>query len=329
MQQVDIPGLSRCPTMLCLGTASYGSAISRHHSFQLLDSFVEHGGNFLDTAHVYASWRPGGGGASETTIGEWMGSCGNRGEMVIGTKGCTLDKKTGGLPRFEPRQVARELDESLSRLGSNYIDIYWLHRDNPGIPVADILGLFADWLSTGIIRALAVSNWTAFRIREAIACARATGLPEICASQIGWSLAYTTGQLAGDKTMLYMDEETYDFHVESQFPQIAYSSQANGFFAGKGVSLLSQSNTGDEDLEGHRKQYGTEGNYARLKRATELARRRDTTARHIALSYILNHAFPTVAIVGPRTVSQVRDSCLAPAISLSPEEVAALRGSWS
>jgi aryl-alcohol dehydrogenase-like predicted oxidoreductase len=324
LKYFEIPRMKLNLSALCLGTASYGSAIPPKVSFQLMDAFVTRGGNFLDSAHIYASWAPNGEGGSERTIGEWVAANGNRHEILIGTKGSTLEKETGHAPMFDPDFVARELNESLARLQADYVDIYWLHRDNPDLPVSEILGVFQPFVDSRVIHSLAVSNWTVPRIREAIACAKASDLPQIRASQIGWSLARTSGKVIGDKTMLFMDDTTHAFHVESNFPQVAYASQANGFFAGKGDRLLRDPGSTDELLAAHRKRYGKEENFRRLARAKKLAERRDTSANRIALAYLLCQPFPSSAIIGPRTPDQLSDSLGAVDLRLTPEEICGL-----
>lgn len=293
-------------------------------AFQVMDRFSERGGNFLDSAHIYGSSLANGEGASERTIGEWVAANGNRGEVIIGTKGSTLQKDTGRAPLFHPDFVARELNESLSRLKSDYVDIYWLHRDNPEIPVSDILGVFQPYVDARVIHSLAVSNWTVPRIREAIACAQTSDLPQIRASQIGWSLARTHGKVVGDETMLFMDDSTHAFHVNSSFPQVAYAPQANGFFAGKGDLLLADPDSTDHLLAAHRKHYGNEENFRRLARAKELAVRRDTSANRVALAYLLCQPFPSSAIIGPRTPDQLSDSLEAVDLGLTSEEIRGL-----
>jgi aryl-alcohol dehydrogenase-like predicted oxidoreductase len=314
------------PSAICLGTGAFGTTIGKDTAWGMMDAFVALGGTFLDTAHVYASWLPGGEGASERTIGEWLAANGSRDRIVIGTKGGTLNLATLQPPAFSPEQVARELGESLTRLRTDYADIYWLHRDNPGMPVSDILGVLAPHVAAGTVRALGVSNWSVPRLREAAACACAHALPELCASQIGWSLARTTGALAGDETTCHMDEATYAYHVETGMPVVAYSSQAQGFFSGKGDRLLADAGQ-TESRDSHvRSAYGSPENFLRLARAQAMARRYGTSAHRLALAYVLNHPFPTAAIIGPRTVAQLEDSCAAAAVSLSAEDVAHLAG---
>lgn len=326
MNPIEIPAIRPKPSAICLGTGTFGTTISKDVAWRMMDAFVTRGGTFLDTAHVYASWIPGGEGASECTIGEWLVANGNRADIVIGTKGCTLDMATLQPPTFSPEQVARELEQSLTRLQSDYVDIYWLHRDNPAVAVSDILGALAAHVAAGTVHALGVSNWSAPRLREAVACARTHGLPEICASQIGWSLARTTGALAGDSTMRHMDERTYAFHVETGMPLVAYSSQARGFFAGKGDRLAADPAQDTPQDSSMRSAYGSPENFQRLARARTLARRYGSSAHRVALAYILNHPFPTAAIIGPRTIAQFEDSCAAAAVALSADDVAYLDG---
>src|SRR5688500_14279535 len=121
---------------LALGTADFGSSIPAAESYRLLDAFVAAGGNHLDTAHDYASWIPGGDGASERTIGEWLRHAGGRDRLLIATKGgCT---QNGG-KRIRRDVLRSEITLSLERLGVPCVDLYWVHRDDPAVPVADLL----------------------------------------------------------------------------------------------------------------------------------------------------------------------------------------------
>jgi aryl-alcohol dehydrogenase-like predicted oxidoreductase len=116
------------PSRICLGTGSFGSEISKKDSFAVVDAYVEAGGNFLDTAHIYAAWLKDGWGASERTIGEWLRVHGVRDQMVIGTKGGHPPLDNMGLGRCSRACLGQDLSESLDRLGVSSVDIYKKRR---------------------------------------------------------------------------------------------------------------------------------------------------------------------------------------------------------
>ncbi len=289
----------------------------------MMDTFVEAGGNFLDSAYIYACWIPGGDGSSEKTIGRWAEARGCRNDVIIGTKGCTLDMKTLEYPKFLPEQIAAEFNESLDRLRTDYVDIYWLHRDNPAMPVGEILEKFQPYLASGRARNLGASNWSPTRLKEAAEYAKAHGIRGFCGSEIGWSLATTVGALTGDATTLFMNPETYAYHLESGMPIVAFSSQGRGFFTGRAEKYLAQDEPRDP---GSLQPYINDDNFRKLRVATEIARKRGVAVNDVAVAYISSHPFPSAAIVGPLNVSELKSSLGAADIKLTPEEVAQLRG---
>jgi aryl-alcohol dehydrogenase-like predicted oxidoreductase len=302
-------------SVICLGTAGLGTALDRDQSFRLLDRFVELGGNFVDSAHVYADWMPNGAGASERTIGAWLKSRGGRDRVVIGTKGA---HPPGGTyrSRMTPQDIAQDLAESLERLGVETIDCYWLHRDDAAVPVGEILAWLGVHLTAGRVRAIAASNWSVERLRAAAEYATAHGLVGFCASQIGWSLAQTLPAYNPDSGMHWMDEgETLRFHRAGRLPVVAFSSQAQGFFIKAATRF-------DSVAPGYR----SEENRRRLERAQTLGRRLGHDANAIALAYLTSQPMGVSAIIGPRTVEQLEQSCAMRDLRLSDDDVAYLDG---
>ncbi|MBT7676645.1 MAG: aldo/keto reductase, partial [Flavobacteriaceae bacterium] len=132
MRYLEIPGTQLKPSVCCLGTAMYGSAIPEDESFRMLDRFIELGGNFFDTANVYANWIEGGVGASEKTIGKWLNKTGLRKSLIIGTKGGHPEIVANSNPTDLSKNILEEhLSHSLDRLQTDYVDLYWVHRDEP------------------------------------------------------------------------------------------------------------------------------------------------------------------------------------------------------
>jgi aryl-alcohol dehydrogenase-like predicted oxidoreductase len=303
------------PSRICLGTAEFGTGINRDDSFALMDAFLEAGGNFLDSAHIYADWLSETKGMSERTIGEWMSSRGCRDRVIVGTKGGHGNVPFVA-PRLAPQQIHEDLTESLRRLQIDHIDLYWLHRDDTSIPVEQILDTLETERRAGLIRWYAASNWTTSRLREAARHAQLRGIPGMVASQIRWSLATIDRESVEDKSMLDMDDESWGFHRETDLSVVPYSPQAAGFFSGK--YSLDRSESGRPEV---RKCYGSQANWNRLERAHKLARELQCTANQIALAYLVSQPFPVFPITGCRSLEQVSDSCTAATIHLTPEHV--------
>ncbi len=151
---------------LCYGTDLVGSRVSEADSFHLLDVFADHGGSFIDTGNFYASWYPGCvGGESETVIGRWMGARRNRSRMVISTKlGFDYPGCSGGLTASE---IVRECEKSMSRLQTEYVDVYYAHRDDFATPLEETMEAFHQLVTAGKVRMLGASNLWLWRVAEA------------------------------------------------------------------------------------------------------------------------------------------------------------------
>src|SRR5258708_26103723 len=159
---------------LCLGTDLFGSKRDKETCFKLLDYFHEQGGNFVDTANMYACWLPGfQGGDSETVIGQWMKERGNRNRIVLDSKlGFDYPGCQGGLSAAE---IERECEKSLRRLQTDRLDLYYAHRDDPQTPLEETMEVFDRLIRAGKVRAIGASNLRAWRIAEANAVAGAHG----------------------------------------------------------------------------------------------------------------------------------------------------------
>jgi aryl-alcohol dehydrogenase-like predicted oxidoreductase len=311
--EIEIAGLRGRVSRLALGTAGFGSSVSREDSFALLDAYAEAGGNFLDTANVYAEWLPDGKGKSEATIGAWLAARGTRVQTVIGTKGGHPDLATGRR-RLNPEDLDRDLGESLDRLGVDRVDIYWFHRDDPAKRIGDILAWAAQQIADGRVGAVGCSNWSLARLKEANTGAGSRQNPaHFCANQVGWSLADRKSIPPAYPDLEYMNDSICNFHVATRLPLVAYSSQGTGFFG-----------LHKRDDPGLAAAYGTPRNYQRRSLVDGMADRRGATQNQVALAWLWQHPFPVIPIVGPRTLAQLRDSLGAVGLRLAPEEVSLL-----
>ena len=312
MRTISISPALPPSSVLGLGTGLFGSDITRDDSFAILDVFHQAGGTMIDTAHVYAAWVANGTGMSERTVGAWIRSRGLRHSMLVATKGCHPLLNDMLKPRMDPASLAQDLHESLDRLGDSQIDLYWLHRDDPAVPVDEILDALDAQRRAGRILAFGASNWSAARLATAQAWAKRRGVEGFCANQVEWSLATRDRTLPGDPTCLSVLSEDFAYHQQSHVPLVAYSSQAQGFF--------------DTTRVKRPPVYDSPANHARRDRAIALAQRHQVSANHMALGWLTSQPFPVVALVGPRTKAQISDSVTAGDLLLTANEVADLSG---
>lgn len=324
MKFITLPESGVKVSVICLGVGGFGSGVSQDASFDLLDAFFEHGGNFADSAHIYAAWLPNGVGASERTLGGWIRSRGVRSEFAIGTKGGHPNLDTMHISRLSPEEITRDLHESLERLGTDYIDLYYLHRDDPAIPVGEILDVLNQHISAGLIRGIGASNWSVARIEESRRVCREKDWMSFCASQIGFSLAQINPAMQGNAGCLYMDEATMRYHESSLLPVFGYTSQAMGFFT-------QRYRPGGEGYATPRGEtvarfFASEENYRRQARAEELGTRLGCSPNQVNLAYVFSEKFPGGAIIGSERLEQLIESCGAGDLTLSAEDVAFLRG---
>jgi aryl-alcohol dehydrogenase-like predicted oxidoreductase len=313
MRQMTLPGTDLAVSSLCLGAGPIGSTLDRGDSCRLLDAFVDQGGNFVDTALVYANWLPIEKSISEKTLGRWMRERGNRKRMVVGTKGAHPDLAAMHVPRLSPAEIRADAEASLRHLQSDWIDLYWLHRDDPARPVGEIVEALNALMREGKIRAAGCSNWRAPRIREAQGYAAARGLRGFAADQMMWSAAVIDASALADQTLVVMDDALHQLHAGTGLAAVPYSSQAGGLFQKMASGRWMPRQDGGV--------YPAEPNQARYARIQEVAARRGLTVSQVALGCLLSQPFITVPIVGCRTLEQLRDSVSAADVRLSSEDL--------
>lgn len=311
MTHQQIPQTSLSVSRLCLGLGDLGTRLTGPPAVHLLETFLAAGGNFVDTAHCYGFWGPGGIGASERELGRVIRELGCRDRVVIGTKG-GHPAADPDYPRpdayLSPEVLASDVGESLERLSVDAIDLYLLHRDDARVPVGEIIDALNTHVGAGQLRALGASNWSTDRMAAANAYAAAHGLQGFVVSQIQFSLATPTWPVTDDPTMRTMTAETAAWHTRNGVPVMAYSASAGGFFAGRDGA------------------YATPDNLARRDRARALAAELSATPAQIALAYLLNQPFPVFPIIGTLDETHLLESLGATAISLTAEQIRWLRG---
>jgi aryl-alcohol dehydrogenase-like predicted oxidoreductase len=321
MQQLQLRGIAStlAVSRLVLGTDYFGSGVDREVAFQILDAYVAAGGNMLDTARCYADWVPGGHGASERTIAQWLVRSGARARVLISTKGGHPRLDAMQRSRISLEEVSRDLEESLKTLGIGCIDIYWLHRDDESQPVEKIMDMLAAVTSNGSVRAIGCSNWRAERLEAANQYAARQGISRFCASQLQWSLALSSAKAQEDETRVVMDPAELERYRRNRVPVIAYTSQAKGFFS---RPLSGPHAANDKAL----RWFVNPANLARRQRVQELSQRTGLAATAIVLGYVLDNGIDAMALIGPRSLAQLQDSITAAERVLSAGELAYLTG---
>ncbi len=278
---------------LALGTADYGSAIPKQTAFELMDSFMEHGGNVLDTGRCYSYWLENGANASETTIGQYLKINGIREQTVIATKGGHPPIPAMQPPRINKEELTKDINESLQYLDTDYVDIYYLHRDDVNKPVEEIMPVLHEFVKSGKTRFIGASNWTVKRIEEANNFAKANGLTPFTFSETLWSYANINFEAFPDKTIYPMDEIEYAWYKKNGFNIMAYSSQAQGFFsvfAEKGLENLP---------DFYKSRYINEKTLKKCEKVIEIAKKVKISPTAVALNYLLHNPLNTVSIMGP------------------------------
>lgn len=266
----------------------------------MFDDFFEQGGTVFDTAHIY------GGGQCEKTLGQWIKERQVRDQVVVLGKG-------GHTPWCNPKDIVRQLDESLERLQTDHLDIYMLHRDNLELAASELIGVLNEQLQKGKMRALGVSNWSIQRIEEANAYAKQHHLVPFTAVSNQLSLARMVKPVwAG--CISAGDPESRQWFTDQQMALMPWSSQARGFFTDRSGPDKRE----DESLV---ESWYSEDNFQRKARVQELAQKYNTSTVVIALAYVLQQPFPTFPLIGPRTIQEFRDSLHATTIKLTPEEL--------
>ena len=296
MKYLCFAPLGRDLSRLVLGTAVYEHA-PFGVSLDLFDTFRDLGGNLVDTGRQY--------GNAEPIVGRWLRERGLQGEIAVLTKGAHHDVDTGR-KRVNPAEITEDLDGSLRALGRESIDVYCLHRDDPDAPVGPILEILSQHRRAGRIRVLGASNWSAARLEEAATYAARHGLDGFACSSPGLSLAAPQEEPWPGCVTLH-EREARAWYAKRQLPVFAWSSLAGGFFAGlRSADVL--------------RVYENDGNRERLRRARALAARKGATASQVALAWVLHQPFPTYALIGPRSVVELRESVAALDLALTPAE---------
>jgi aryl-alcohol dehydrogenase-like predicted oxidoreductase len=301
---ITIPESDLVVHELCLGSNIFGGNATEAESHLVMDAYRSHGGNFIDTADMYNQWVEGHvGGESESVIGSWMASRGNRNEMVIATKVAKMDRRRG----LSAANIIAACEESLNRLQTDYIDLYYSHEDDATVSLEETLGAYAQLIAQGKVRYIAASNFTAARLRESIAYSEVNNVPAYIAVQDLYDL---------------VDRKTYETDLAPTVADLGVSNIpfygiARGFLSGKyrpGVTEV------DSKRAAGAREYATDKNYAILSAMDEIsAAHNNAPLSAIALAWLRSQPTVSVPIASARTVPQLEE--IVQVIELTQEEV--------
>lgn len=293
-------------SLLCFGGNVFGWTLDEQGSFAVLDAYIDGGGNFIDTADVYGK------GTSESILGRWMSARKNRDRIILATKlGFPMgnDPNARGLSR---QYILREVEASLKRLQTDYIDLYQAHGDDPGTPLTETMAAFNDLVQKGKMRYVGASNYSAARLREALSVSDEHGYVRYSCLQPPYNLV-NRAQYEGDLEALC---------VEQGLGVITYSSLASGFLTGKyrpGRDLPSSPRA-----KRIQERYMNEKGFRVVEQLDHIAEAQGATVAQVALTWIMARPSVTSAIASATSVEQVRELLAAINLQLKPEEMEAL-----
>ena len=302
---IKLPKTNLVVHPLCLGGNGFGWTADAEESQQVLDAYAGYGGNFIDTADMYSEWAPGHiGGESETIIGNWMKIRRNRAQMVIASKVCKLSTRAG----LSRKNILAACEDSLDRLQTDYIDLYYAHAEDPSTPIEETLHAFNDLIEAGKVRFIASSNFSVGAMQSALDTSFNHKQAAFVGVQNNYNLLFRSEYENGMR-------ETVASNGLAIMP---YWGLAGGFLSGKyrrGLVVESK-------RAGRIAEHQNERGWKTLEVIDEIAARHKVSVAAVALAWL--RAQPTVStpIASARTVQQLAE--IMQQVTLAPSEIGAL-----
>ncbi len=303
---ITIPETDLVVHPLCLGSNIFGSNANEVQSHEVMDAYSHNGGNFIDTADMYNQWVEGHiGGESESIIGSWMKSRNNRASMVIATKVSKMDSRPG----LSAKNIFAACEESLNRLQTDYIDLYYSHADDETVSLDEVLNAYAQLIAEGKVRYIAASNFNPARLRESIKFSEDNNIPAYIAVQDLYNLV--------DRTSY--EGEMSKTVAELGISNIPFYGIARGFLTGKYRSGVTEV---DSMRAAGALEYANDKNYAVLAAMDVISKTHNASLSAIALGWLRAQPTVSVPIASARTVEQLKE--IMQVVELSTEEVETL-----
>ncbi len=298
MRKVMFTGTDLEVSLLALGTAHFGSGISMAQAFEQLDTYVAYGGNIIDTAHAYGNWISGLDSPSEEAIGEWLKKSRKRNQVLVSTKGGHPNLNDMTRMRVDITSLESDLDASLKKMNIDYFDMYFLHRDDPTVPVEELLEWLEEKVRIGKIRYYGCSNWSFERLKEAQMIAASKGFHGFSCNQAIGCLADVHPETLPPFNIV-MDKKIREYHESTQLSFMAYMALSRGYF----MKRLAEKPISEENLAN----YTAKSNDKIVEKLRMLCDG-EYSALDFYYQYLIHQKFPTVAIAGFSSKKQIEEA---------------------
>ncbi|SRR5690606_5974992 len=286
-RELGSSGIAIAP--LVFGGNVFGWTADRGRSFELLDRFLEKGFNAVDTADVYSAWAPGNkGGESETIIGEWLAQRKRRDDIVLMTKVGMSEHRKG----LSAANIQAAVEDSLRRLRTDHIDVYFAHIDDENVPLEETLGAFSRLVEAGKVRTIGASNYKADRLRQALAVSKAQGLSRYEVVQPAYSLCDRRD----------FEESLAPIIREENLGAVGYFALASGFLSGK---YRSKADVERSSRKRFLERYFDERGERILAALHEVSRQLNAPPAQVSLAWLLTRPALTAPIVSATNLAQL------------------------
>ena len=287
MKHVNLNSTDLVVSDVCLGTGKFGNSLDVTSSKHQLSHFFYSGYNFIDTARVY--------GNSERVIGEWLKETNLRSSIVIASKGAHPDVEWNS--RMTREDILYDIETSLTTLGTDYIDLYFLHRDDRNVPVREIIDMLEDLCNSGKVRYYGCSNWTLDRIIEAQQFAKKSGSKGFVCNQVMLSLTKANKNVFDKMDMIQADKDMVEYHENTNLTLMSYMTLAGGYF----IKLMEKS----EIHENYKIMYDNEENRKTLIVMKDLCKKYGYSPLELLLQYVLARPFCSIPVISFSSIGQM------------------------
>ena len=288
---------------ICFGGNVFGWTIDEKTSFELLDAFIDAGCDFIDTADVYSRWKPGNkGGESETIIGNWLAKKGSREKVIVATK---VGSDMGEGKTLRKEYIVKEVEQSLRRLQTDYIDLYQTHYDDETLPVDEALEAYNDLVKRGKVRCIGTSNMSAERLLQSLQVSKEKGFSSYQTLQPEYNLY----------ARKHFEENYQSICLENNISVITYYSLASGFLTGK---YRSEADFTKSQRGGGMKKYLNPRGFSILHALDEVVNRYKSTPATVSLAWLIAQPSVAAPIASATSLQQLKS--LTDAVQLQLDE---------
>ncbi len=302
---------------IAFGTVRAGLDWDGKDAEEMLNRYVDSGGNLIDSARVYFDWVGTEVGRSERVIGDWLRSCKRRNEIVLITKGGHPAKDTPHTSRMQMADMEYDINLSLKSLGTDYIDIYFYHRDDTSRPVGELIEQMEQFKKEGKIRYYGCSNWSVERMKEAEDYAESKGIRGFVSSQNLYNIGAKHMNPFEDDTMVTDDVRAIDFYKNSNITPMPYFGVCSGFFhilAAEGEGAVKNSC------------YYTPKNLELANNINELCKKYSCTITQVLLGFFAYQECTMIPLVGTANIAQLDEALKTVNINFTKQDFINLGG---